>query len=362
MIKFLHAADLHLDSPFSGISPERAAQRRKEQRALLTELTELVNAEGCALVLLAGDLFDSDNVYPDTVEALSRAFAGCNAQIVIAPGNHDYAAAGSAYRTAKWTENVHIFTEHTIQAFTFPELGCRVYGAAFTGAYEHDLLSGFTAEQDELVNLMVLHGDALNNQSPYNFISKSEIMGSGLDYLALGHIHAASGLLREGKTYYAWSGCAMGRGFDELGEKGVYIGSVGKGTCELRFQPLSGRKYEILSVPAGNDAYAAILAALPEQTQRDIYRIILTGEAEPVSLQALYRALEERFFSLSLRDETVPKVNLWALAGEDTLKGIFLRALKQRFDAAQTPEEKQTIADAARLGAAAMDGREAPEL
>ena len=48
MIKFLHAADLHLDSPFSGISPERAAQRRKEQRALLTELTELVNAEGCA--------------------------------------------------------------------------------------------------------------------------------------------------------------------------------------------------------------------------------------------------------------------------------------------------------------------------
>ena len=55
-------------------------------------------------------------------------------------------------------------------------------------------------------------------------------------------------------------------------------------------------------------------------------------------------------------------MDLWALAGEDTLKGIFLRTLKQRFDAAQTPEEKQTIADAARLGAAAMDGREAPEL
>ena len=99
MIKFLHAADLHLDSPFSGLSPERAAQRRKEQRALLSELVELSNAHGCELMLLAGDLFDSDNAYPDTLEALARAFAGCSAQIVIAPGNHDCAADGSAYKT-----------------------------------------------------------------------------------------------------------------------------------------------------------------------------------------------------------------------------------------------------------------------
>ena len=335
MIKFLHAADLHLDSPFSGLSPERAAQRRKEQRALLSELVELSNAHGCELMLLAGDLFDSDNAYPDTLEALARAFAGCSAQIVIAPGNHDCAADGSAYKTERWPENVHIFTENQIRAIAFPELGCRVYGAAFTAPEARDLLAGFTCERDGAVNLMVLHADALNAQSPYNFVSKSEIAGSGLDYLALGHIHAASGLLREGRTAYAWPGCAMGRGFDELGEKGVYIGSVGDGACTL---------------------------ALPQQTQDDIYRILLTGEAEPVPLQALYRALEERFFSLTLRDETTPKVDLWAAAGEDTLRGIFLRELRQQFDAAQTPEEKQCIADAARLGLAAMDGREAPEL
>lgn len=362
MIKFLHAADLHLDSPFSGLSPERAAQRRKEQRALLSELVELSNAHGCELMLLAGDLFDSDNAYPDTLEALARAFAGCSAQIVIAPGNHDCAADGSAYKTERWPENVHIFTEPQIRAIAFPELGCRVYGAAFTAPEARDLLAGFTCERDGAVNLMVLHADALNAQSPYNFVSKSEIAGSGLDYLALGHIHAASGLLREGRTAYAWPGCAMGRGFDELGEKGVYIGSVGDGACELEFHPLHGRKYEILSVPAGEDPLASVTAALPQQTQDDIYRILLTGEAEPVPLQALYRALEERFFSLTLRDETTPKVDLWAAAGEDTLRGIFLRELRQQFDAAQTPEEKQCIADAARLGLAAMDGREAPEL
>lgn len=154
----------------------------------------------------------------------------------------------------------------------------------------------------------------------------------------------------------------MGRGFDELGEKGVYLGTLDASGCKLEFCPLSGRKYEILTVPAGDDAITAAENALPESTENDIYRIIFTGEAEPVALPEVYRALEGRFFSLSLRDGTTPKQDLWAAAGEDTLRGIFLRELRQRYDAADTPEEKQCIADAARLGLAAMDGREAPEL
>lgn len=362
MIKFIHAADLHLDSPFSGLSPERAAQRRREQREVLTKLVELSNAHDCDLMLLAGDLFDSDNAFPETMEVLMQAFSGCHAQIVIAPGNHDFAATGSAYRTETWPENVRIFTEEAIRAFEFPELGCRVYGAAFTQAYTSDLLAGFTAQQDAMVNLMVLHGDAVNPQCPYNYISKAEIAGSGLEYLALGHLHSASGVLKEGKTVYAWPGCAMGRGFDELGQKGVYIGTAEKGAVELRFQPLSGRKYEILTVEAGDDPLAAAQAALPENTQMDIYRIVFTGVADPVAIQELDTVLSGRFFSLSLRDETTPKIDLWGAAGEDTLRGIFLRILKQRYDAAQTAQEKQEIADAARLGLAAMDRREVPTL
>lgn len=361
MIKFLHAADLHLDSPFSGLSPERAAQRRKEQRALLSELVELSNAHGCELMLLAGDLFDSDNAYPDTLEALARAFAGCSAQIVIAPGNHDCAADGSAYKTERWPENVHIFTEAQIRAIAFPELGCRVYGAAFTAPEARDLLAGFTCERDGIINLMVLHADALNTQSPYNFVSKSEIAGSGLDYLALGHIHAASGLLREGRTAYAWPGCAMGRGFDELGQKGAYLGEVSDSGVRLDFLPLHGRSYEILRVEAGDDALAAVTAALPEDTQNDIYRVILTGEAEPVETAALQAALAPRFYALTIRDETRPRRALWEGAEEDTLRGLFLQALKAQYDAAQTEADRRKIALAARCGCAAMDGREAAE-
>ena len=73
MIKFLHAADLHLDAPFSALSPEQAAARRQEQRALLTDLAEAANAQDCDVVLLAGDLFDSSSVGADAAGAPAGA-------------------------------------------------------------------------------------------------------------------------------------------------------------------------------------------------------------------------------------------------------------------------------------------------
>ena len=360
MIKILHTADLHLDAAFSSLSPRQAAQRRQEQRQMLMNIAELANDEECQIVLLAGDLFDSDNAYPDTTEAMIAAFSSCKAQIFIAPGNHDYLTSGCVYLSANWPENVHIFKENAIRSVELPSLGCRVYGAAFTSMDACGLLDGFCAEDDGLVNLMVLHGDSVNAGSPNNAISKAQIAASGLDYLALGHIHMQSGLLKEGRTHYAWPGCPMGRGFDETGEKGVYIVQADKQSADVRFVPMHGKKYEILSVAAGDDARSAILAALPEDTHNDIYRIILTGEAAEVSVAELHRALDERFFSVEFKNRTVPKRELWAQAQEDTLRGLFLRELKAKYDAADE-EGKALYAQAARLGLDAMDGREVSE-
>lgn len=357
MIKFLHAADLHLDSPFSALSPEKAAARRQEQRDVIARLIEAANAYGCDAVLLAGDAFDADNAYPDTIEALRRAFAACQAQIFIAPGNHDCCRPGSAYLTEAWPENVHIFKTNRIEAVELPALGLRVYGAGFLRPYENSLLEGFTAKQDGMTNLMVLHGDALSVGSPYNAVNREQIAASGLHYLALGHIHQQSGLQKAGGTYYAWPGCAMGRGFDELGEKGVYLGTLDGGECTLEFLSLGARKYEILTVQPGDDPAAAIEAALPAGTENDIYRIVLTGESEPLPMQALYAAFAPRFFSLSLRDETVPLRDLWEGMEEDTLRGLYLRQLKEQYDRADETQ-RRTVALAVRLGVAAMEGRE----
>ena len=74
MLRILHAADLHLDSPFAGLSPEQAAQRRKLQRQLPDRIVDLCHLHRCDLLLLSGDVFDGARVCPETVEALQRAF------------------------------------------------------------------------------------------------------------------------------------------------------------------------------------------------------------------------------------------------------------------------------------------------
>lgn len=360
MIKLLHAADLHLDSPFSALPPQQAAERRAAQRAQLDQIVSLCNDEACDLLLLSGDLFDSDNAYADTIESLVRALSGCRARVFISPGNHDYYSARSPYALTRWPDNVHIFTKNAVESVVLPELGCEVYGAAFTGPNAPALLSGFHVRDEGLLNLMVLHGDAASPASPYDPIARSDIERSGLDYLALGHIHARQMPEKLGRTYFAWPGCPMGRGFDETGEKGVLIGSVGSGRCEMAFSPLPGPRYEILRVAAGDDPEAAVRAALPDGAETVIARVILTGESGELDTRALHRALSPLFYSLTLRDETVPKRELWADADGDTLRALYLRTLKAAMDDAPE-EEKARFALAARLGLDVMDGREVPE-
>ncbi len=354
MIKFLHAADLHLDSPFRALPPEKAAARRREQRAQLDALAELCNTERCDLLLLAGDLFDSDAARRDTEEALTRSLRACRARVFIAPGNHDFYAPGCPY-DGDWPENVHIFKSEKPEAVVLEDLNCAVWGAAFNGSAAGPLLKGFRVEDPSLVNLMVLHGDAETPSSPYNPVAADEIEASGLDYLALGHRHAAGGPFRAGAATYAWPGCPMGRGFDETGQKGVYLGEASKEGVSLDFRTLPGRRYEILRVEAGSDPLAAIEAALPPDTAEDIYRVILTGQAEPPDLKKLEEALGERFYGLTLRDETTPPRDLWAEAGGDSLKGLFLKTLEVK------RKDDPALCDlAARLGIAALEGWEVP--
>ncbi|MCD7776814.1 MAG: metallophosphoesterase, partial [Firmicutes bacterium] len=89
-VKILHTGDVHLDSPFSGLDPDRAAERKAELRAAFDSLLSFVSQNGVDILLIAGDLFDSGFATHDTVELLKSGFAripGC--RVIISPGNHD---------------------------------------------------------------------------------------------------------------------------------------------------------------------------------------------------------------------------------------------------------------------------------
>lgn len=355
MIRLLHAADFHLDSAFSALPAQLAIRRRQEQRLALQALATLCREKRCDAVLLAGDLFDSARIYRDSLDALRDFCQTCGAEVYIAAGNHDHLCPGSPYLTEPWPENVHLFPSEHITSYRMEQLNLTVYGASFTASESPSLLEGFRVTDPQAVNVMVLHGDTQPG-SPYNLVTPAQIAASGLSYLALGHIHAG-GSGKVGQTLCAWPGCLMGRGFDECGQKGALLVELGESGCRTEFLPVHTRRYEILRLEAGEDALASALSALPENTQDDCYRLIFTGESDPIDLDALERALAPRFFSLSLRDRTLPKRELWACCGEDTLRGHFLQELKQRYDTADDAA-RRVIAQAAELTLALMDGRE----
>ena len=360
-LTILHAADLHLDSPFEGLSAGKAAIRRKEQRELLARLAELAASERVDLVLLAGDLLDSGNTFYETGEELIRALRGVPAPVFIAPGNHDYYSAKSPYARLRLPDNVHVFTEPAIRSVVLPELHARVYGAAFTEPSSRALLEGFRCERAEgTYNILCLHGELTAKDSRYNPITVQQLENSNLDYAALGHIHKASGLQRAGSTWYSWPGCPEGRGFDETGEKTVSIVTLDGSLCELRTVCIAKRRYEIVRLDMeGEDPLLAIPSRLPDDTVGDVYRIVLTGETDtPPDLRRLYENLSDMFFELQLRDETRLRRSVWDSAGEDTLRGLFLSRLRERFEKAHSEEERIRVEQAARWGLAALDNAE----
>jgi len=358
-VKILHAADLHMDSPFDSLPPEKAMARRLEQRENLMLLSRIVRDEGVQLVLLAGDLFDSAASCADTGEALIAALAAMEVPVFIAPGNHDFLSKKSPYAYLSFPENVHVFRSPTIRGVELPSLHCRVWGAGMTGPESPPPLRGFFAPDSDYIELMVLHGDMTGG--PYGPISEEDIAASGLDYLALGHVHTFSGIQTAGKTAYAYPGCPEGRGFDETGEKGVIVGTVEKRSCDLAFRSVCRRQYRTLTADLTGraDALEAIRETLsPLDISRDICRVTLTGEyAGRIDIPSLESALSDAAFHLTVRDLTRLPVDIWRAAGEDSLTGLFVSRMKEKYDAA--PEsEKRRYELAVRYGLAALENRE----
>ena len=343
-MRILHSADLHLDTPFT----HRAqAQYLREQLLLVPDqLARLCRKEACDLVLLAGDLFDG----PWTREsflALRNALEDCTVPVLISPGNHDYVNLSSPYTTELWPSNVHIFTQPRIESVLLEELDCRVYGAGYRGMDCPGLLEGFHCRQDARYQVAVLHADPTQADSPYCPITATQIAASGLDYLALGHIHK-SGEVRCGKTLCSWPGAPMGRGFDETGIKGAVVVTLTE-QVQAQFHPLDTPRFfeEKTSHPS---------RVLPAVGSRDFYRITLVGEGTSPSLHALQKQYRH-FPNLELRDHRTEPSSLWGTVDLDSLEGVYFRTLKDAYDQADV-ETGEIIALAAKLSRQILDGQE----
>ena len=329
-ITVIHCADLHFDSPFSGLdSAHKAEIRREELRQVFGRITNLARTENADALIISGDLFDSSAISSQTLRYIREKISQISdIPVFIAAGNHDFNAPGSFYKVFNFGENVHIFSDK------IEKIECKgfnIYGASFTSQeVENSKLSGFYVENPEEINIMAMHADI---GGAYNPITKQEIQDSGLDYLALGHIHMYSNKMQFGKTCAVYPGCPEGRGFDELGPKGVVKAVIDKNNVNVEFIPLAKRIYHEITVDVSDsESYETLCGKVlfaMNGSPDDLYKIILVGEAEFYIQEAII--LEKlHCFSAKIKDETHAKLNLKELSEEYSLKGLFVNELLNR--------------------------------
>ncbi len=359
-IELLHCADGHLgaDNAYLG---ERAVTRRTEVLRTFERILELCRTRQIPLLLIAGDLFDREEPARELRQAVLEGFASLpQTHIFLAAGNHDPVSAVSPYRGVL-PEQVHVFGRD-VSYVELQDLPVRVYGASFDHAY-CDATQLPVAVPDERLNLLVLHGD-VGGSSRYRPLSIPDLARTGMDYVALGHVHAFSGIQLAGNVPYAYAGCFEGQGFDETGEKGVLLGSVQKGRADLEFYPTAGRNHTVLRVDltgtgSNDEAGSRLLSALQKAGGKDwprhLYKVIAHGAPSvPIDLDLISARLGESVYFLKIRDELFPALDLKQLESEISLRGFFVKNLRQRMESADSQSLPQ-LEEALRLGLTAFE-------
>ncbi|MDG2014920.1 MAG: DNA repair exonuclease, partial [Pirellulaceae bacterium] len=231
MFKFIHAADIHLDSPLRGLEQYEGApvaEIRNAARRALSNLVDLAIEQEVAFVLIAGDLYDGD--WRDYNTGLFfvgqvRRLREAEIPLYLISGNHD--AANRMTRTLTLPENVTFFSADAPETTVISDLDVAIHGQSFaTAAVFEDLSDGYPISKSGLFNIGMLHTCAAGREGHdrYAPCSVEGLKSKGYDYWALGHIHLRE-VLSE-KPFIAFSGNIQGRHVRETGAKGCLLVTV----------------------------------------------------------------------------------------------------------------------------------------
>jgi len=255
--RFLHAADLHVDSPLRGLDDYDGApvQRlRGATRQALIALVELAIERGVALVVLAGDIYDGNWAdfrtglfFREQMQRLRRA----GILVFIVKGNHD--AESQITRQLPDVDGVHVFSAHRSETVDLDTLGIAVHGRSFPNrAVPEDLVPTYPPPVPGRFNIGVLHTSLTGREGhdPYAPTTVEALVDKGYDYFALGHVHARE-VVREAGPRIVFPGNLQGRHAKETGPKGCELVTVEGGVITAaEFVALDVVRWHLLRLDA----------------------------------------------------------------------------------------------------------------
>lgn len=270
-MKFIHAADIHLDSPLRGLARragERADALLGATREAFIRLIDTAIAEEIAFLLIAGDVYDGDWKDFSTGVFFARQLKRLSdrgIRTAIIKGNHD--AANLMTRALTLPPLVHVFSAERAETLRWDELGVALHGRSFPErAMPQNLAQDYPAPVAGLLNIGLLHTSLTGREGhdTYAPCTPEQLAAHGYDYWALGHVHAREVVSQD--PWIVFSGNLQGRHANEEGEKGATLVEVQAGRV-ARVQPLAldvlrwHRAHADLTGAEDWDAVAAAIAA-----------------------------------------------------------------------------------------------------
>jgi DNA repair protein SbcD/Mre11 len=258
-LSFVHAADLHLDSPFTGISgidPELGERLAKATFQVYEAIIELCMDEEVDFLLIAGDVYDSadKSLYAQVkfIEGLRR-LETAGIQVFICHGNHDPLDGWSASLT--WPENVHIMSGGGAEVVEFKKEGetaATIVGMSYpTQHIMKNLVKDFPRKEDNWpFTIGLLHCSVGSNpeHDPYAPCTLQDLRELNYDYWALGHIHTPSIVCKEAPIVI-YPGNPQGRHPGETGARGCFVVDVSSGgDTSIRFIETDSVRWHIREI------------------------------------------------------------------------------------------------------------------
>ncbi len=258
-MRFVHAADLHVDSPLRGLERYEGAPvelAREATRSAVRNLVDLCIREKAAFLVLAGDLFDGDWKDFHTplflVSELARLKSeGIRAFVVL--GNHDLQSELVPH--IRWPENVTVFQSGKSETCILQEFNTAIHGRSYTKpAVSENLAATFPEPIGQHFNIGILHTNAAgahggNEHASYAPCTVEELRAKGYDYWALGHVHTHEVL--SAHPHVVYSGNTQGRHARETGAKGAVVVDVEDGrVVQTRFAACDVMRWDRLEITA----------------------------------------------------------------------------------------------------------------
>jgi exonuclease SbcD len=292
MFKFLHAADIHLDSPLKGLERYEGApveQIRGATRQALQNLVSLAIDEEVAFVLIAGDVYDGnwrDHRTGLFFAAEMSRLREAGIPVFLIAGNHD--AANKMTRSLRLPDNVMRLSAKKPETRSLDDCGVSIHGQGFANAAcTENLAENYPQPVHGNFNIGLLHTAADGNSAHavYAKCCYDDLRGKQYDYWALGHIHQRGNVWNDPHIHF--SGNIQGRHIREDGAKGCLLVTVDdRGEADVRFEALDVLRWE----PCPVDATGAEDGdAIVERAARELGELVANSDGRPIAARVEIR-------------------------------------------------------------------------